>query len=128
MGSSAGPGGFTGSGPASSGTGHGGTGHGGTGHGGTGHGSGHASASTSTHGTAAAHSTTMVAAKNSATRNQALRNGFTSDTMLERSSHLIRSRQITSTGGFTPETYRKKKLKTNNTVATKNATQDSVAH
>jgi hypothetical protein len=116
--SSAAPGSFTASGPASSGTGHGGTGHG----------SGHASASTSTHGTAAAHSTTMVAAKNSATRNQALRNGFTSDTMLQRPSQRIRSRQITSTGGFTPETYRKKRLKTNNALATKNATQNSAAH
>jgi len=136
--SSAGPGGFTGGGPASSGTGHGGsassgTGHGGsassgTGHGGTGHGSGHASSSTSAHGTAVAHNATVAASKNSATRNQALRNSFTSDTKLERSSDRIRSRQITSTGGFTPETDRKKKLKTNNALATKNATQNSAAH
>jgi hypothetical protein len=122
--SSAGPGGFTGGGSASSGTGHGGTGHG----------SGHASSSTSAHGTAvshnatAAHNATMAAAKNSATRNQVLRNGFTSDTKLERSPDRIRNRQITSTGGFTPETYRKKKLKTNNALATKNATQNSAAH
>jgi hypothetical protein len=122
-GSSAAPGGFTGGGPSSSGSGHGGTGHGGTGHG-----SGHASSSTGGHGTVVAHSTTMSAAKNSTTHNQAMRNGFTSDTMLQHSPDRIRSRQITSTGGFAPETYRRKKLKTNNALATKNATQNSTAH
>jgi hypothetical protein len=105
--SSAAPGGFTG----------GGSGHGG---------SGHASSSTSAHGTAVSHSTTMATAKNSVTHNQ-VRNGFTSDTMLQRSSDRIRSRQTTSTGGFNPETYPRKKLKTSNALATKNATQNSAA-
>jgi hypothetical protein len=117
-GNSAGLGNFTASGPASSGTGHGGTGHG----------SGHASASTSIHGTAVAHSTSMAAAKNSGTRNRAPRNDFTSDRTLHRSSDRMRNRQITSTGGFVPETYRKKKLKKNNALATKNATQNSAVH
>ncbi|MBV9875296.1 MAG: hypothetical protein JO025_11255 [Verrucomicrobia bacterium] len=45
--------------------------------------------------------------------------------MLDRSSGRIRSRQPTSTGGFTPETNRRKKLKTTNVLAAKNATQDS---
>ena len=115
---SAAPGGLPGNGSASSGTGHGGTGHG----------SGHASSSTSTHGTTVAHNATMAVAKNSATRNQVLRNGFTSDTMLPRSPDRIRNRQIssmiTSTGGSTPETYRKKKLKANNALAAKNATRE----
>lgn len=115
--SSAAPGGLPGNGSASSGTGHGGTGHG----------SGHASSSTNAHGTAVAHNATMAVAKNSATRNQILRNGFTSDTMLPRSDR-IRNRQITSTGGFTPETYPRKKLKKNNALATKNTTQNSAAH
>jgi hypothetical protein len=48
--------------------------------------------------------------------------------MLARSPDRIRNRQIssgtTSTGGFTPETDRKKRLKTNNAVATKNATRE----
>ena len=112
-GSSTGPGGFSGN---------------GSGHGGIGHGSGHASSSTSAHGTAGPHNATMAATKNSATRSQVARNGFTSDTMLQHSPARIRSRQITSTGGFTPETYRRKKLKTNNALATKNATQNSTAH
>ena len=116
-GNSAAPGGLIGGGPSSSGSGHGGTGHG----------SGHASASTSIHGTAVAHSTSMAAAKNSGTRNRAPRNDFTSDRTLHRSSDRMRNRQITSTGGFVPETYRKKKLKTNNALATKNATQNSAA-
>ena len=117
-GTSAAPGGLPGNGSAS----------GGTGHGGTGHGSGHASSSTSAHGTAVSHNATMAVAKNAATRNQVLRNDFTSDTMLQRSPDRIRNRQMTSTGGSTSETYRRKKLKTNNALATKNATQNSAAH
>jgi hypothetical protein len=106
-GSSAAPGGFTG----------GGNGHGG---------SGHASSSTSAHGTAVSHSTTMATAKNSVAHNQ-VRNGFTSDTMLQHPSDRIHSRQTISNGGFTPETYRKKKLKTSSALAAKNATQNSAA-
>jgi hypothetical protein len=117
-GNSAAPGGLIGGGPSSSGSGHGGTGHG----------SGHASSSTSGHGTAVAHSTTMSSAKTSTTHNQATRNGFTSDTMLEHSSGRIRSRQPTSTGGFTPETNPRKKLKTSKVLAAKEATQNSAAH
>ena len=122
--SSAGPGSFgglPGTGTASSGTGHGGTGHS----------SGHSSSAASVHGTAVTHNAAPVAAKISANRNQLMRNGFTSDTMLARSPDRIRNRQIssgtTSTGGFTPETYRRKKLKTNKTLAAKSATRNSVA-
>ena len=126
-----GPGGSMGGSSAGPGAGGGVPGHGsangGAGHGSTGHGSGHASSLTSAHGTAVPHNATMAVAKNAASRNQILRNGFTSDTMLPRSGR-IRNRQTTSTGGFTPETFRKKKLKTNNALATKNATQNSATH
>jgi hypothetical protein len=95
---------------------------------GTGHGSGHGSSSTSDHGTGVTHNGTMAVGKNSATHNQVLRNGFTSDTMLPRSPDRIRNRQITSSGGFNPETYRRKKLRTNDTLATTNARQSTVTH
>jgi hypothetical protein len=102
---------------------------GGTGHGGTSHGSGHGSVSTSTHGTAVTHNASMTVSKNSVARNQSLRNGFTSDTMLVRSPGRTRNREIfsrtTSTGGYTPETDRRKKLKTNSALAAKNGTQSS---
>ena len=103
-----------GNGSTSGGNGHGSTG-GGSGHGGAGHGSGHASSATSTHGTSVSHNATMAVARNSVTRNQVIRNGFTSDTMLPRSPDRIRNRQIssgsTSTGESTQETERRKKLK-----------------
>ena len=112
--SSAGPGGLPGNGSASAGTGHGGSGHA----------SGHASSQTSAHGTAVTHTSAMAVGKN-ATRNQVVRNNFTSDTMLLRPSARIRNRQIssgtTSTGGSTSETVRRKKLKTNDALTAKNA-------
>jgi hypothetical protein len=119
--SSVGPGsngGLPANGSASNGTGYGGNGHG--------------SSSTSAHGTGVTHNGTMAVGKNAATHNQVVRNGFTSDTMLPRSPNRIRNRQIssriTSTGGFTPETYRKKKLKTIDALATKSATQSTATH
>jgi hypothetical protein len=126
-GGSAGPGGFSGNGSGSSASGHGGTGHGGSGLG-----PGHASSQTSAHGTAVSHNAAMTVAKSSASRNQVVRNSFTSDTMLARSPDRIRNHQIfarqTSTGGFTPETDRKKKLKANNVLAAKNATGNNAGH
>ena len=117
------PGGLPGNGSANGGTG--------AGHGGTGHGSGHASSASSTHGAAVSHNVTMAAGKNSATRNQVLRIGFTSDTMLARPSDRIRNRRMfsgaTSTGGSTPETGRRKKLKKKNAVPTANTTGTSAA-
>jgi hypothetical protein len=115
-------GGFTGTGSATAGTGHGGTGHG----------SGHGAFSTSAHGTAVTHNANPAVAKNSVTRNQALRNGFTSDTMFVRPQSRTQNREIssrtTSSGGYTPETERKKKLKTNAALARKNATQNTADH
>ena len=104
-------GGSAGAGPTSfNGPGNGSV-SGGTGHGSnTGH-SGHSSSVTGAHGTAVAHNATKAVAKDATTLNQLQfhRPGFTSDTMIERPFNRVRFHQESSTGGFTPETYKKKR-------------------
>ena len=131
-----GPGGTMGSSSAGPGAGGGlpanGPSGNGSGHGSIGHAAGHASSATSTHGTSISHNATVAASKNSGVRSQVSRNGFTSDTMLARSPDRIRNRQIssgaTSTGESSQETDRRKKLKTNSTLAKKNATLNRASH
>ena len=95
--------------------------------GGTGHGShsGHSSSVTGAHGTVVtsahgtastrgitvAHDATKAVAKDPTNLNQFQfhRAGFTSDTMIERPVNGVRVHQESSTGGFTPETYKKKR-------------------
>ena len=73
-------------------------------HGGTGHGSGHASSvGEALIVTAVTHSAAMAAGKNTVTRTQVTRNGFTSDTMLVRPPDRIRNQRKSSRITFTGE-------------------------